>query len=58
MDSMGQASADSYVLFTVCDSQSTLEVQPRRGLFDSFVPQTQAEGNGDEGGDGDDPYSA
>ena len=54
MDSMGRASTDSYVLFTVCDSQSTMEVQPRRGIFDSFMPQNQ----GEEDGDGDDPYSA
>jgi hypothetical protein len=58
MDSMGRASTDSYVLFTVCDSQSSMEVQPRRGIFDSFMPQNQAEGQGDEDGDGDNPYSA
>jgi hypothetical protein len=58
MDSMGRASTDSYVLFTVCDSQSTMEVQPRRGIFDSFMPQNHVEGTGDEDGDGDNPYSA
>ena len=29
-------SKDSFVLYTICDSKSTLEVEPRRGIFDGF----------------------
>ena len=54
MDSMSRASTDTYVLFTVCDSQSTMEVQPRRGIFDSFMPLSQ----GEDGTEEDEGYTA
>ena len=32
----GGLSRDAFVLYTICDSKSTLEVEPRRGIFDGF----------------------
>ena len=29
-------STDTYVFFTICDSESTLEIQPKKGIFDGF----------------------
>lgn len=38
MDNMCMGDTDTYVLYTVCDSRSSMEVKPRRGLFDDFLP--------------------
>ena len=32
----GGLSRETFVLYTICDSKSTLEVEPRRGIFDGF----------------------
>ena len=41
MDDMVRASTDTYVLFTVCDVKSLVEVKPPKGIFDSFLPDNQ-----------------
>jgi hypothetical protein len=48
MDVMVRASTDTYVLFTVCDVASPIEVKGPKGIFDSFMPNDQ-----DDDGDGD-----
>jgi hypothetical protein len=48
MDVMARASTDTYVLFTVCDVASPIEVKCPKGIFDSFMPSDQ-----DDGGDCD-----
>ena len=41
MDYMVRASTDTYVLFTVCDVKSSIEVKSPKGIFDSFMPGSQ-----------------
>ena len=41
MDNMERASTDTYVLFTVCDVKSLIEVKTPKGIFDSFVSDSQ-----------------
>ena len=41
MDGMVKASTDTYVLFTVCDVKSAVEVKQPKGIFDSFMPDNQ-----------------
>lgn len=48
MDVMVRASTDTYVLFTVCDVASPIEVKGPKGIFDSFMPSDQ-----DDDGDAD-----
>jgi hypothetical protein len=38
MDVMVRARSDTYVLFTVCDVASPIEVKGPKGIFDSFMP--------------------
>ena len=47
MDVMVRASTDTYVLFTVSDVASSMEVKGPKGIFDSFMP-TSHDNDGDE----------
>lgn len=47
MDVMVRASTDTYVLFTVCDVTSPMEVKGPKGIFDSFMPSSHDD-DGDE----------
>lgn len=41
MDNMERARTDTYVLFTVCDVKSLIEAKPPKGIFDSFMPDSE-----------------
>ena len=41
MDDVVRASTDTYVLFTVCDAESLVEAKPKKGIFDSLMPDNQ-----------------